>query len=158
MAAVASSILGRASRTPEYNMADSDVDAEGEEDADGDFEIADEIQPVGVNSQTAGSDDYAQGESEEENDAESDAEEDTVVPVKRSNGRRARKSDDDEAVVEDDVEARASSVGEDYDEEDTSDKSSSDDESAAAQEWEAGSDGGEDGSAEVANRNNCVSV
>ncbi|KAL8699663.1 MAG: hypothetical protein Q9201_005870 [Fulgogasparrea decipioides] len=153
MAAVAQSLVGRAAPAPapDYTLAGSDVDAEGEEDADADFELDEEVQPSEAVTQADKSDDDAPGESDaEENDA-SDATSDVSEVVKKPRNRRARDSDDD-AALDDVSEAESSNADGDED----SDKDSSNGESVAAAEWEAGSDGGEDGSVGVANRNNCV--
>ncbi|KAL8729749.1 MAG: hypothetical protein Q9181_004894, partial [Wetmoreana brouardii] len=153
MAAVAQSLVGRAAPAPapDYTLAGSDADAEGEEDADADFEIDEEVPVSEAVTQADKSDDDAPGESDaEENDA-SDAASEVSEEVKKSSNRRARDSDED-AALDDASEAESSNADGDED----SDKDSSDGESVAAAEWEAGSDGGEDGSVGVANRNNCV--
>lgn len=153
MAAVAQSLTSRLTPTPNYNLLGSDVDAEGEEDAEGDYEMDAEAQPSEAVTQADKSDEDAQidSEEEEEEDDGSDATSDVSDKVPKPRGRRARNSDKD-AALEDASEAEVSTEGDD----DESDKSSSDEESAAAPEWEGGSDQGEEGSVEVANRNNCV--
>lgn len=149
MAAVAQSLAGRAAPASDYPMLGGDVDAEGEEDAEADFD--DDVQPSAVVTHADKSDGDVQVESEEEDDA-SEALVDISKRAKKINARRI-KENDIEAALDDDVsEAEASSA----EDEDESEKSSSDEESAAPPEWEAGSDGGEDGSIEVANRNNCM--
>ncbi|KAL8717774.1 MAG: hypothetical protein Q9225_005021 [Loekoesia sp. 1 TL-2023] len=151
MAAVAQSLAGRAAPTPDYGLLGSDVDAEGEEDVDGTFAFEARAQPSEVAAQADKSDEDAQIESEEEDDDGSESASEATGKVKRTSGRRARDSDKD-ADLDDASEAEASSAEDD----DESDKSSTEEESAAVPEWEGGSDGGEDGSVEVANRNNCV--
>ncbi|KAL8688638.1 MAG: hypothetical protein Q9218_005504, partial [Villophora microphyllina] len=148
MAAVAQSLVGRAAPAPDYTILGNDADAEGEEDAEADME--EEVQPTQSVKQAEQSEEDAQGESEEDDDG-SEAASEASEPVKISKSRRAKDSDDDTAV-EDASEDDSDSAEED----DDSDKSLSDEEDAAAPEWEAGSDGGEDGSGEVANRNNCI--
>ncbi|KAL9015799.1 MAG: hypothetical protein Q9185_006813, partial [Variospora sp. 1 TL-2023] len=150
MAAVAQSLVGRSAPAPDYALLGSDVDAEGEEDIEADYEDA--VQPSEAVTQADKSYEDAQMESEEdEEDGDSEATSDVVQGVKKAGGRRARDSDNDVAM--DDASEGGTGTAEDEDE---SDKSSSDAESAAAGEWEGGSDGGEDASVEVANRNNCI--
>ncbi|KAL8961525.1 MAG: hypothetical protein Q9193_001934 [Seirophora villosa] len=153
MAAVAHSLAGRSAPAPapDYSLLGSDVDAEGEEDVEADFEDA--AQPSEAVTQGDKSDEDAQMESEEEEeeDGDDEAASDLMQSVKKTSGRRARDSDND-AAMDDASEAESGSA----EDEDESDKSSSDAESAAAGEWEGGSDGGEDASVEVANRNNCM--
>lgn len=151
MAAVAQSLSGRAAPAPDYTLLGSDADAEGEEDAEGDYEMEAEAQRSEPVTQADKSDEDAHVYSEEEDDDEFDAASEVSDKVPRASGRRARNSDKD-AALDDASEAEVSSAGDD----DGSDKSSSEGESAAAPEWEGGSEGGEDGSVEVANRNNCV--
>ncbi|KAL8783470.1 MAG: hypothetical protein Q9213_004607 [Squamulea squamosa] len=150
MAAVAQSLVGRLTPTPQYALPVSDADAEGEEDAEGDVEMPEDFQPSRPITHAAMSDGDAQSESEEEEDGSS---EEVLESRKTSRKRRARDSDDD-AVLEDPSEAESGS-GEDDEE---SDKSSSEEGSAAVPEWEGGSDAGDDAAGEVANRNNCVYV
>ncbi|KAI4185913.1 MAG: hypothetical protein LQ348_004297 [Seirophora lacunosa] len=153
MAAVAHSLAGRSAPAPapDYSLLGSDVDAEGEEDVEADFEDA--AQPSEAVTQGDKSDEDAQMESEEEeeDDGDDEAASDVIQSVKKTSSRRARDSDND-AAMDDASEAESGSA----EDEDESDKSSSDAESAAAGEWEGGSDGGEDASVEVANRNNCM--
>ncbi|KAL8865269.1 MAG: hypothetical protein Q9174_006975, partial [Haloplaca sp. 1 TL-2023] len=148
MAAVAQSLVGRATPMPNYTMPGSDADAEGEEDAEADFE--EEETHVISNKQATNSDAEAEVESEED-DNDSAAGTDHDEAVKEPRKRRARVSDNDVAV-----EDASSDESNSAEEEDESDQESSDQESAVAAQWEAGSEGGEDGSVEVANRNNCV--
>ncbi|KAL8644296.1 MAG: hypothetical protein Q9210_007324, partial [Variospora velana] len=150
MAAVAQSLAGRSAPAPDYSLLGSDADAEGEEDIEADYEDA--VQPSGAVIQADKSDEDAQMESEEEEEnGDSEAASDVVQSVKKTGGRRARDRDND-AAMDDASEGETGSA----EDEDESDKSSSDAESAAAGEWEGGSDGGEDASVEVANRNNCI--
>ncbi|KAL8993756.1 MAG: hypothetical protein Q9169_006102 [Polycauliona sp. 2 TL-2023] len=151
MAAVAQSLVGRATSVPQYNLPLSDADAEGEEDAEGDIDvdIEEAAQPSQSVTRADKSDGDAQSGSEEEDD---DSSEEVMEPRKTSRNRRARDSDDD-AVVMDDASQDESGSAEDDDE---SDKSSSEEGSAAGPEWEGASDAGEDAIGEVANRNNCV--
>ncbi|KAL8710753.1 MAG: hypothetical protein Q9220_004771 [cf. Caloplaca sp. 1 TL-2023] len=164
MAAVAQSMMGRAAPTPNFALPGSDMDADGEEDADADFDMEEQAQTSeavidedGSEEEEAhvdeedGSEEDAHVDEEEEEDDASEAASELSRTVQKSRGRRARKSDD-EAVVDDASEAESNSVEDDEE----SDKSSSEAESAAAPEWEGGSDGGEDASVEVANRNNCI--
>ncbi|KAL8662398.1 MAG: hypothetical protein Q9168_008259, partial [Polycauliona sp. 1 TL-2023] len=152
MAAVAQSLVGRATPVPQYNLPLSDADAEGEEDAEGDIDMDEEpaaVQPSESVARADQSDGDVQSGSEEEDD---DSAEEVTQPRKPSRSRRARDSDDD-AVVMDDASQDESGSAEDEDE---SDKSSSEEGSAVAPEWEGASDAGEDAIGEVANRNNCV--
>ncbi|KAL8802751.1 MAG: hypothetical protein Q9182_003586, partial [Xanthomendoza sp. 2 TL-2023] len=148
MAAVAQSWVGRLTPTRDCALPGNDVDAEGEEDAEGDLDVQENIQPSQAVTQADKSDDDAHAESEEEDD---DSSEEAAIRSKTSRHRRARDSEED-AVVEDASEAESGSAEDD----DESDKSSSEEESAAAPEWEAGSDAAEDVSGDVATRNNCV--
>ncbi|KAL8899186.1 MAG: hypothetical protein Q9207_006328, partial [Kuettlingeria erythrocarpa] len=154
MAAVAESLAGRAAPASDYPMLGGDLDAEGEEDAEADLE--EDFQPNGAVTQADKLDYDAQVESEEEEEEEeedaSEASTEVRKHAKKINARRIR-DNNVEAALDDDVSEGEVSSAEDEDE---SDKSSSDEESVAAPDWEAGSDGGEDGSIEVANRNNCV--
>ncbi|KAL9595359.1 MAG: hypothetical protein Q9219_006485 [cf. Caloplaca sp. 3 TL-2023] len=150
MAAVAQSLVGRAAPALDYTMLGNDADAEGEEDAEGDYEMEAEAQPSRAEMHADKSDQDVVVESEEEAEDESDAATDKNARVKRAGGRRRRDGDKD-AALDDTSEAEISS-----EEDDESDKSLSEGESATAPEWEGGSDGGEDGSVEVATRNNCI--
>ncbi|KAI4107294.1 MAG: hypothetical protein LQ339_002692 [Xanthoria mediterranea] len=153
MAAVAQSLVGRATPVPQYTIPVSDADAEGDEDAEGDLDM-EEGEEVAQPSESVTHADKSDGDapsgSEEDEDEMSD---EVVEPRKPSRNPRARDSDDDDAVVPDDASQEESGSAEDDDE---SDKSSSEEGSAAAPEWEGGSDAGEDALGEVANRNNCV--
>ncbi|KAL8825543.1 MAG: hypothetical protein Q9170_007754, partial [Blastenia crenularia] len=145
------SLAGRIAPTPDYAFLGSDADAEGDEDAEGDYEIEAEAQPSEAVTQADKSDEDAQVDSEEdEDDASVEASEDTVTRT-RARNRRAHDRNKDVELSEA-SEDQVSSI----EDEDESDKGSSDGESAVAPEWEGGSDGGEDGSVEVANRNNCI--
>ncbi|KAI4187031.1 MAG: hypothetical protein LQ346_005572, partial [Caloplaca aetnensis] len=153
MAALAQSLAGRAAPVSDYPMLGGDLDAEGEEDAEADFE--EDFQPSGAVTQADKSEYDAQIESEEEEEEDEDASEASTEVrkhAKKINARRIRDNDIEAALDDDDSEAEVSSA----EDEDESEKSSSDEESAAAPEWEVGSDGGDNGSIEVANRNNCV--
>lgn len=149
MAAVAPAQLESRTVNIEYDIINSEVDAEGEEDADIDFTIGDpptsELQGQG-----SGSDEDTDSGSEVEIDNLED-EDDPEEIVKVAS---RRKESDDEVIEEDLSEAEASSVENDHE----TDKSSSDEESAVAEEWEGGSEGADNASVEVANRNNCVLV
>ncbi|KAL8726841.1 MAG: hypothetical protein Q9166_006457 [cf. Caloplaca sp. 2 TL-2023] len=147
MAAMVQSLVGRPAPVPDYALLGSDADAEGEEDAEGDPELEEEFKPSEPITQVDQSDEDAHAESEEEEDDASEV----LQPKKRSRNRRTRDSDDD-AVMEDASEAESGSDEDD----DESDRSSSEEGSAAAPEWEGGSDGAEETSGEVANRNNCI--
>ena len=155
MAAVAQSLVGRATPVPQYTIPVSDADAEGDEDAEGDLDM-EEGEEVAHPSRSVTHADKSEGDapsgSEEDDDEMSD---EVVEPRKTPRNPRARDSDDDDAVVPDDASQEESGSAEDDDE---SDKSSSEEGSAAAPEWEGGSDAGEDALGEVANRNNCVYV
>ena len=136
----------------EYYSAGSDVDAEGEDDIPVDYievpNIADEIIKNG--------DDQEQDPNEDEMDDDDEEDEDEdlgVGAVKLPNGHMV--DSDEDAIVEDASDAD-DSIAEEEEEDDDSDKNSSDAESAAGEEWEGGSDEGEEAEAEVANRNNCV--
>lgn len=134
-----------------YELAGSDVDAEGEDDQEIDFEMGDA--PAGEPADGgAVSDVDAEGEEVEEDsdDVEDDGE--AVGAVKLPNGH-ADQDSDEEAIADDDSSVEASSAAE---EEDDSDKSSTDDESVAAEEWEDGSEVVEDAEIEVATRNHCM--
>lgn len=134
-----------------YELTGSDVDAEGEDDLEIDFDMGDA--PAGEPAEGgAVSDVDAEGEEMDEvsDDTEDDGE--AVGAVKLPNGH-ADQDSDEEAIADDDSSVEASSAAED---EDDSDKSSSDDESVAAEEWEDGSEVVEDAEVEVATRNNCM--
>ncbi|KAL8774415.1 MAG: hypothetical protein Q9194_004041 [Teloschistes cf. exilis] len=150
MAAVAQSLVGRAAPAPDSTILGNDADAEGDEDAEADME--DEIQPSVSAKQADQSDEDAESENEAGDDDGSEVETEASEPAQKQKRRRAKDSDDD-APAED---VPDSDLDDSAEENEDSDKSSSDEEDAAAQEWEAGSDGGEDASGEVATRNNCV--
>ena len=149
MAAVGSTQLEGALDNIDYDMGDSDVDAEGEDDPEVDYSAI----PV-VTNESSDDDDISDAVSnieEMDNENEDDPKEQAGVgAVKLPNGHL--EDSDEDAVMDEVSDAEDSSVAAD----DDSDKSSSDGESAAGEEWEGGSDGGEEGEAEVANRNNCV--
>lgn len=151
MAAVAPAQLDTRTVDLRYGAGDGEVDSKGDEDTRISFPIRDT--PASELQHKAES---LSGESESASEDEADAidkdeeeeEEDVTEAVKLSNGRV---ESDEEVVEEDMLEAEASSV-----EGDDSAKSSSDAESAAVEEWDGGSEGPEDASVEVANRNNCM--
>ncbi|KAL9046389.1 MAG: hypothetical protein Q9214_000759, partial [Letrouitia sp. 1 TL-2023] len=157
MAAVAQQFIGRPAPAPtvaDYSIPGSDADAEGEEDPDGDYELETAEQPSEAPSQVPEddeSDEDVQVETEEEEDGDEEIEEKEAEIVRRPKRRSKEEIDEEETVPEDD-EVEGSSA----DEENESDKSESEAESDVAAEWEGGSDGEGDASAEVANRNNCV--
>ena len=159
----------------EYDTGGSDLDAEGEDDVEIDYSIAHtpavgptdeeemldgegQEQQIAEDAREAEADDQ-EDEDQEAEDEEED-EEDFVGAVKLPNGRTGE-SDEEEAILEDVSEMGEASIENDDEEEDEeedndSDKSSSSEESVAAEEWEGGSDGADEGEAEVANRNNCM--
>ncbi|KAL9608244.1 MAG: hypothetical protein Q9167_006913 [Letrouitia subvulpina] len=156
MAAVAQQFIGRPAPAPtvaDYNIPGSDADAEGEEDPDGDYEVETAEQLSEAPSHVPEddeSDEDAQVETEGDEDGDEETDGNQAEIVRRPKRRSKEESDEEEVVPEDD-EAEGSSV-----DEDESDKSESEAESDVAAEWEGGSDGEGDASAEVANRNNCV--
>lgn len=153
MAAVAPAQLESRQEPVEYDVGESDIDAEGEEDVEIDYSMAHTpaVENVAEDGHSDSNEAEEQGEPNDDGEGEED-EEDFVGAVKIPNGHAI---DSDEEVVDDDgSEANEDSV--DEEEDDDSDKSSSSAESVAVEEWEGGSDGGEEGEAEVANRNNCM--
>lgn len=149
MAAVAPAQLESRTVNIEYEIVNGEVDAEGEEDLEIGFTIGDDAPMSELQDQAEGSDRDTDSGSEVEMD-NLDDEDDPEEIVKVAS---RRKESDDEVVEEDLSEVEASSVENDHD----TDKSSSDEESAVA-EWEGGSEGADNASVEVANRNNCVLV
>ena len=152
MAAVAPAQLDTRTVDLRYGAGDGEVNSKGDENRRISFPIRDT--PASELQHKAES---FSGESESASEDEADAideedeeeeEEDITEAVKLSNGRV---ESDEEVVEEDMLDAEASSV-----EGDDSEKSSSDAESAAVEEWDGGSEGPEDASVEVANRNNCM--
>lgn len=145
MAAVASAPLERAMDDIEYDVAGSDVDAEGEDDPEVDYDmsraVADEL------SEDAEGSDIELTAEEPENDDEEDEEEHGVGAVKIPKGEML---DSDEDVIIDDISETSADI------DDEPNKSSSEAESANGAEWEGESEGGEEAEAEVANRNNCM--
>lgn len=134
-----------------YELAGSDIDAEGEDDPEIDFDMGDN--PADEHGDgDAVSDADAEGEEVDENSDDVEDEGEVVGAVKLPNGHATQDSDE-EAIADDGSSVEASSAAE---EEDDSDKSSSDDESVAAEEWEDRSEVVEDGEVEVATRNNCM--
>ncbi|MCJ1259955.1 hypothetical protein MMC24_007794 [Lignoscripta atroalba] len=153
MAAVGPAQLDGGMETIDYDMAGSDLDAEGEDDLEVDYNMTDapasEPADVVEDSDSVVDNDEV-GEDDEDEDAEDDEEDEVVGAVKLPNGHEAES--DEDAIVGDGSDA--SSVAED----DDSDKSSSEAESAVAEEWEGGSEGPDEAEAEVATRNNCMYV
>ena len=156
----------------EYDTGGSDLDAEGEDDVEIDYVIVHTpaVAPTEEGEMLDGEDqeqqieeDAREAEADDQDDEEEDEdedEEDFVGAVKLPNGRTGE-SDEEEAVLDDVSEIGEASIANDNEEEDDeedneSDKSSSSEESVAAEEWEGGSDGADEGEAEVANRNNCM--
>ncbi len=135
-----------------YELAGSDVDAEGEDDPEIDFDMGDLPAGEPAEDGDAVSDAGAEGEEVDEDSDDVEDEGEVVGAVKLPNGH-ADQDSDEEAIADDDSSVEASSAAE---EEDDSDKSSSDDESVAAEEWEGGSEVVEDAEVEVATRNNCM--
>ncbi len=152
MAAVAPARLEAHPTDRPYAIDSGDMDAEGEEDPDMDFAM-DEAPLQSKPAEETEVSDGAPAESSEEDedgDEEDDEEELSAPSVKLDKGKRRAMSDED--VVENAEEVEESSAAED----EGSDKESTDAESAVAEDWEAGSEEGEDGEVEVANRNNCM--
>ncbi len=132
----------------DYIMAGSDVDADGEDEAEVGYAMGDVTLNDAENEADHSDGDAAAGseEDDDENMEPEDDDDDEAVP----NGQADAESDDD-AVVENMSEVEGSSAEEEADD---SDKDSSDAESAAVEEWEGGS--ADDAEVEVATRNNCV--
>lgn len=145
MAAVAPAQLDAHNVNMEYRTAGSEVDADGDEENEISFpmknaptsEIQEEME---ISDGIAGCDNQEYNVLRDKKDAD-------TAPI-LPNGRVER----DAEVFEEDLSELEE--GED----DSSGKSSSDGGSAAVEEWEGGSEGLEEASVEVANRNNCVSV
>ena len=140
----------------EYNVGESDVDAEGEDDMELDYSAAQTPAAGNIGgdelSESDISDDQGEGLDEgEEGGAEGD-EEDFVGAVKVPTSHNVDSEED--AIDEEGSALNEDSA--DEDEDDDTDKSSSSAESVVAGEWEGGSEGADDGEAEVANRNNCM--
>ncbi|CAF9916204.1 MAG: hypothetical protein HETSPECPRED_002793 [Heterodermia speciosa] len=150
MAAVASARLEQPMQSFGYNMNDSTMDAEGEEDAQGDYAMDDALQSEESDDSEA-SEAAPSAASEEEDENTADEAKRPTRSTRLPKSKKAADSDED-AAVEDASDAEESSAGG----ENESEKSSTDGESAAAEEWEGGSDGGEEASGEVATRNNCI--
>ena len=139
-------------QTLSYNPDDSQMDAEGEEDAEIDYAMGEAPHSDGGDDVEA-SDAAPSAESEDEDMDTADEEERPKRSFRASRPRKRAESDED--VAEEEVsDVEESSAGE----ENNSDKDSSDTESAAAEKWEGGSDSGDDGEVEVATRNNCMYV
>ncbi|KAI9872533.1 MAG: hypothetical protein M1830_001511 [Pleopsidium flavum] len=146
VAAVEGAQLDSRSEQLEYSMVDSDLDAEGEDDPEMDYPVQD-VKTNTVEDDLEMSD--ADAEGEEVDDDEDDGE--GVGAVKIPAGQADLESE--EEVEPDD----AASEEEDSDvEEEDSDKDSSDAESGVEEDWEAASEGAEEGEVEVLNRNNCI--
>ena len=132
----------------------SDVDAEGDEDIQEEANIpaAEAMEdPEDADEDAEGSEVDAQAIAEDSVEEESDE----GISVKRSQRNRKRPpgvESDDEAMEEGDASGDEDSSAAEVE----SDKDSSDAESAAAEDWEAASEGAEDPSLQLSNRNNCV--
>lgn len=152
MAAVAPARLEAHPTDRPYAIENGDLDAEGEEDPDVDFAMGE----VSIHNEPAEEAEASDGapaeasEEEEDGDDENDEDDLSAPSVKPDKGKRRANSDED--VIEGADEVEESSAAE----EEGSDKESTDAESAVAEDWEAGSEEGEDGEVEVANRNNCM--
>ncbi|MCJ1429551.1 hypothetical protein MMC29_007466, partial [Sticta canariensis] len=148
MAAVAPAQLEPRTVNIEYGIVNNEVDAEGEEDIGVDFTMGD-APTIELQDQVEGSD----GDTDSGSEVEMENLEDEEDPEEMVKVASRRKESDDEVNEEDLSEVEASSVENDHD----TDKSSSDEESAVP-EWEGASEGADNVSVEVANRNNCVLV
>ena len=171
MAAVVPHTAENGVEPTEYDTGGSDLDAEGEDDVEIDYSIAHPpaVAPAeegemldGEGQEQQIEDDAREAEVDDQDDDDEDEEdeEDFVGAVKLPNGRTGE-SDEEEAILEEVSEMGEASIEngdeeEDEEEDNDSDKSSSSEESVAAEEWEGGSDGADEGEAEVANRNNCM--
>ena len=148
VAAVEATQLKSGNEELDYNMGDSDLDAEGEDDPEINYPVQ-QVRPNTVEDDFELSE--ADAEVEELEDEEDDGE--GVGAVKIPEGRAELESDeevelDDAASEEDDSAVEA--------EEGDSDKDSSEAESDVEEGWEAASEGAEEASVEVSNRNNCM--
>ena len=152
MAAGPVSLEHRTRGAPTYEEADSDVDAEGEEDLEingGDAPLTKRI-PTNIEVEDSDSDAEidAEGDDDEEDELSAD--------ILRPSARRSGVEKDEDVDMEDEEEAEESSAaegGEDS-EEDDSDADSDD-----VADYDAVSEAAETAaSAEVQTRNNCVSV
>lgn len=134
-----------------HSTAGSDMDAEGDEDMEEEehteatpgAEVADE--------DAEGSDVSVEAGSEE--DESGDEDDDVFEAVVQKPRRPVRMVDSDAESVEDGSDDQESSP---VDDDAESDKDSSDEESVAAEPWEAGSEGAEEASVQLENRNNCM--
>lgn len=155
MAAVAPAHLEAHTVNLEYGIVGNVMDADVEEDSRITLPNNKNPPTSGIRYEADSSTGEAGSASEDAADALDDEQEEEegnvhADPVKLSKGR----VESDDEVVEDDIlDTESSSV-----DGDDSAKSSSDAESAVVEEWEGGSEGPEDASVEVANRNNCMSV
>ncbi len=151
MAAVAPARLEAHPTDRPYAIDSGDMDAEGEEDPDVAFALGEDlVQNKAVEEAEVSDGAPAEASDEEDGNEEDDEDEVSAPSAKLDKGKRRANSDMD--VVEDAEEVEESSAAE----EDNSDKESTDAESAVAEDWEAGSEEGDDGEVEVANRNNCM--
>ena len=135
----------------EYDMNDSDLDAEGEDDPEVNYaaqeaKVNDEVDDLDM------SDADAEGEEvdDDEDDAEDDVEEVGAVkmPLDQDELESADGNEPDDAALEDDDS--------DAEDEEESDKESSEAESGVEKDWEAVSEGVEEAEVEVSSRNNCM--
>ena len=147
MAAVAPARLQAHITDMPYAMDSGDMDAEGEDDPEMDFAMGEVPASEAVDEVEASDGVPDEGSEDDEDEDEDDV---SAPSVKLDKGKQRAKSDED--AIEDADEVEESSVAE----ENGSEKDSSDAESAVAEDWEAGSEGGEDAEVEVANRNNCM--
>lgn len=149
MAAVAPARIEAHPSETAYPMDDGDLDAEGEEDSGNEYPIGTEPQSDAAVEDAEVSDGAPSEESEQE---EEDDTEDEAPRKHRKLSKGKKRAISDDEVVEGAEEDEDSSAAD----EDGSDKESSDAESAAVEEWEGGSEGGEDADVGIANRNNCM--
>lgn len=149
MAAVAPAHLEARTVNIEYGTTGHEVDATRVADPELEYSM-----PHALAAETQhlleGSDGDAASGSEVEAD-NLDDEEDADEVVKMP----GRREESDDEVLEEDLSEPEASSGDDDQE---TNKSSSDAESAVTEKWEGASEGAEDASVEVANRNNCVLV
>lgn len=146
MAALAPAPLMAHPVSVDYNPTSDDMDAEGEDDPEVEISMGNAI---------AGQiRDKIEEPDQLVRNSENNRKPEEYVDEEEKTSQRHVESDED--VVEDDLsKADESSAEEDKD----FDKGSSDSESAVAQEWDGGSEGGDDDAeVGVANRNNCVLV
>lgn len=133
-----------------YNMADSDLDAEGEDDPEINYPVQ-EVRP------NTTEDDFELSEADAEGEELDDEEDDgTGVGAVKIPDDRAELGSDEEVELDDAASEEEDSAVEE--EEDASEKDSSEAESDVEDGWEAVSEGAEEASVEVSNRNNCMWV